>query len=406
MSTSHHRARARASAALLLATTAVLVTACGPGGTADGGTAAGRPTATATATPVAFTVTPGDASTDVRLDAPVAVSVSGGRLDEVTVTAPDGSALPGAVDPGSGTWTSSGPLAAGTRYAVHAVATDGAGAQVVHDSALTTLTPVATAFPAVSPLDGATVGVGMPVIVTLDEPVADDRRAAVEENLRVTTSPAPVEGSWSWQSDTKVEFRPREYWPARTDVHLDIDLGDVEVSPGVWGTTRDIDFTVGSAMVSTVDIAAHTLTVTRDGEVLRTIPVTLGQSGSGGRYVTRSGTKVIMSLEESRQMDAETTGVSKDDPDYYNVAVKYAMRVTNSGEFLHAAPWSVASQGRANVSHGCTGMSTEDARWVFEHSKVGDVVEYVGSERALEDGNGFTVWNTGWEEWTAGSALS
>ncbi|NAZ84860.1 L,D-transpeptidase [Kineococcus indalonis] len=393
-------------AALALATTTAL-TACGPAGTADSGArGSSRASATASTAPVAFTVTPAEASADVRLDAPVTVAVSGGRLGEVTVSAPDGTTVPGGVDAATGTWTSTGPLAAGTRYAVHAVATDGGGRAVVHDSALTTLTPAVTAFPAVSPLSGSTVGVGMPIVVTLDEPVADDRRAAVEQNLRVTTRPSAVEGAWSWQSDTEVEFRPREYWPAQTAVHLDLDLGGVEVSPGVWGKTRDIDFTVGSAVVSTVDVAAHTLTVTRDGQVLRTIPVTLGQSGAGGRYVTRSGTKVIMSLEESRQMDAETTGVSKDDPDYYNVAVKYAMRVTNSGEFLHAAPWSVGSQGRANVSHGCTGMSTEDARWMFEHSKVGDVVTYVGSERALEDGNGFTAWNTDWDEWKAGSALA
>ncbi|WP_432537050.1 L,D-transpeptidase [Kineococcus arenarius] len=363
-------------------------------------------TATPSTPPVRFTVTPADASTAVRLDAPITVAVTRGQLEQISVTAPDGSVLQGAVDAAGTTWTSTGPLTASTRYAVQAVATDAAGERVVHETTLTTLTPVATAFPAVAPLGGSTVGVGMPVIVTLDEPVADDRRDEVEQNLHVSTQPQAVEGSWSWQSDTKVEYRPKDYWPAQTAVHLDIDLGDVEVAPGVWGTTRDIDFTIGSAVVSTVDLDAHTLTVTRDGEVLRTIPVTAGQSGHGGRYVTRSGTKVIMSLEESRQMDAETTGVSPDDPEYYNVDVEYAMRLTNSGEFLHAAPWSVSSQGSANVSHGCTGMSTEDARWMFEHSKVGDVVVFTGSDRGMEDGNGFTVWNESWEEWTAGSALS
>ncbi len=406
MSTSYRHLRAWAPAALVLAM-ATTVAACGPATPGAGSAGEGvSVTATPSTPPVRFTVTPADASTAVRLDAPITVAVTRGQLEQISVTAPDGSVLQGAVDAAGTTWTSTGPLTASTRYAVQAVATDAAGERVVHETTLTTLTPVATAFPAVAPLGGSTVGVGMPVIVTLDEPVADDRRDEVEQNLHVSTQPQAVEGSWSWQSDTKVEYRPKDYWPAQTAVHLDIDLGDVEVAPGVWGTTRDIDFTIGSAVVSTVDLDAHTLTVTRDGEVLRTIPVTAGQSGHGGRYVTRSGTKVIMSLEESRQMDAETTGVSPDDPEYYNVDVEYAMRLTNSGEFLHAAPWSVSSQGSANVSHGCTGMSTEDARWMFEHSKVGDVVVFTGSDRGMEDGNGFTVWNESWEEWTAGSALS
>nr|WP_240896721.1 Ig-like domain-containing protein [Kineococcus vitellinus] len=397
------RVRALAPAALVLAL-ALPLGACqsdsGAGGPATSGSSA-----SASAAPASITVAPADASGDVRPDTPVTVTAAGGRLGEVSVTAADGTPLAGALDAAGTTWTSTAALAPATSYAVHAVAANAQGTPTTADSTLTTLTPLGTAFPAVAPLSGSEVGVGMPVIVTFDSPIAADRRAVVERGLVVTTRPAQVEGSWAWQSDTKVEFRPRDYWPAHSEVHVDVDLGAVEVAPGVWGTTRDIDFTVGSAMVSTVDIGAHTLTVTRDGQVLRTIPVTLGQTGNGGKYVTRSGTKVVMSLEESRQMDAETTGVSKDDPDYYNVAVRYAVRLTNSGEFMHAAPWSVASQGSANVSHGCTGMSTEDARWVFEHSKVGDVVTFVGSDRAIEPGNGFNVWNQTYEQWREGSAL-
>ncbi|NIZ92529.1 L,D-transpeptidase [Kineococcus rubinsiae] len=398
-----HRAR-RWLPALVLAGLALPLASCQSTASSDGAAAPASSAASPSAVPATIAVTPTDATADVRLDAPVTVSVKDGTLQDVTVSGPDGAPLEGALDPAGTTWTSSGALAPATRYAVHAVATGAAG-QVTRDSALTTLTPVATAFPAVAPLSGSTVGVGMPVIVTLDEPVADSARAAVEQNLHVTTQPAPVEGAWNWISPSKLEYRPADYWPAHTTVHVDLDLGDVEVSPGVWGKTRDIDFTVGSAMVSTVDIAAHTLTVTRDGAVLRTIPVTLGQTGNGGKYITRSGTKVIMSLEATRQMDAETTGVSPDDPNYYNVATKYAMRLTNSGEFLHAAPWSVSSQGRANVSHGCTGMSTADAKWMFDNSKVGDVVSYVGSDRTIEPGNGFNVWNETFPEWKAGSAL-
>ncbi|ABS04720.1 L,D-transpeptidase [Kineococcus radiotolerans] len=355
--------------------------------------------------PATITVSPAGTTGEVRPDTPITVTAAGGTLTDVVVTAGDGTPLAGALDPAGTTWTSTAALAPATTYAVHAAATNAAGTASNHDASLTTLTPAETAFPAVAPLTGSEVGVGMPIVVTFDSPIADDKRAVVEQRLVVTASPTPVTGSWSWQSDSVVQFRPEQYWPAHTQVHLDVDLGAVEVSPGVWGKTRDIDFTVGSATISTVDIAAHTLTVTRDGQVLRTIPVTTGQSGSGGRFVTRSGTKVIMSLEESREMNSETTGIGQDDPDYYNVDVQYAMRLTNSGEFLHAAPWSVSSQGRANVSHGCTGMSTADAQWMFQNSKVGDVVTYTGSDRVIEPGNGFNVWNETYEQWRRGSAL-
>nr|WP_284290613.1 L,D-transpeptidase [Angustibacter aerolatus] len=121
------------------------------------------------------------------------------------------------------------------------------------------------------------------------------------------------------------------------------------------------------------------------------MPVTTGKDAP--RFRTRNGIKVILSRESERQMNAETTGLKKSDPEYYNVKVKYAMRVTWSGEFLHAAPWSVGSQGHANVSHGCTGMSTANAKWLFDRSKMGDVVKYVGSNRGLESYNGYTMWN-------------
>ncbi|MEW1957219.1 Ig-like domain-containing protein [Kineococcus sp. NPDC059986] len=399
--------RRRTLVGVLLAAAAVpAVAACQDGSGVAAGTGQGAsPAASPSATPPTVTVTPANAAVDVRPDAPVTVTVADGKLTDVTVTAPDGTPLTGALDAAGTTWTSQGALALGTAYTVHAVAAGASGTPTTHDSTLTTLTPAATAFPAVAPLSGREVGVGMPVIVTFDSPVADDRRRLVEENLHVTVTPTAVPGSWSWQSSTKVEYRPEQYWPAHSQVHVDIDLGTVEVAPGVWGKTRDIDFTIGSAMVSTVDIAAHTLTVTRDGQVVKTIPVTLGQSGSGGKFVTRSGTKVIMSLEASRQMNSETTGIGQDDPNYYDVNVKYALRVTNSGEFLHAAPWSVSSQGRANVSHGCTGMSTENAKWMFDNSKVGDVVVYTGSNRGIEPGNGFTVWNETYQQWQQGSAL-
>jgi lipoprotein-anchoring transpeptidase ErfK/SrfK len=272
------------------------------------------------------------------------------------------------------------------------------------DSTSTSPSPAGTPVPkgpvtaSIQPGDGWTVGVGMPVVVNLSRSVSTKNRAAVEKALTVTST-GDVRGGWHWMTSQQVQWRPASYWPAHTKVHVSADLAGVAIRPGAWGSTRKrtSDFSIGSAMISTVDVAAHTMTVTRDGKVLRVIPVTTGKAG----MATRNGIKVIMSRETTHRMDSSTVGISKSDPGYYNLVVKYAMRLTYSGEFVHAAPWSTGSQGHANVSHGCTGMTTADAKWLFGKSKVGDVVSYQNSTRKLEWGNGYTAWNESFSEWTA-----
>jgi lipoprotein-anchoring transpeptidase ErfK/SrfK len=199
-------------------------------------------------------------------------------------------------------------------------------------------------------------------------------------------------------------YRPKEYWPANTKVKVDLNLNSLPAGNGVYGQQdQTFSFRIGRSMISTVDVRGSQLTVEIDGKKARTIPVSTGDA----KHRTRRGTKIIMEKFPSVNMDAATTGVDSEDPDYYNIDdVKWAMRVTNSGEFLHAAPWSAASHGRANVSHGCTGMSTANASWLYDRSNRGDVVEFVNSPRGLEDQNGWTDWNVSWDDWLRGSALA
>jgi lipoprotein-anchoring transpeptidase ErfK/SrfK len=137
-------------------------------------------------------------------------------------------------------------------------------------------------------------------------------------------------------------------------------------------------------------------------KLLRTIPVTTGQPG----FITRSGIKVIVEKDEKHTMNSETIGIPKGDPNYYNMKdVQWAMRMTYSGEFIHAAPWSVGSQGHENVSHGCTGMSTENADWLFHLSQIGDVVDEFGTDRPMEVTNGYGDWNMSYKDYQKGSAL-
>jgi lipoprotein-anchoring transpeptidase ErfK/SrfK len=396
-------------AALLVA--AMVLTACSsgpsttPGGaTAGGGTPGGSTsasdspaTASAPATPAATVkVTPADGAGAVRPDRAVEVEARDGTLAAVDVTTKSGKAVAGSLSADQRSWRSTDVLAPGTKYrvAVRSAAQNGGTAE--SSSSFTTLSPKKTASVSIQPRDGWTVGVGMPVIIDFSRSVKTKNRDDVEKGLKVSTAD-DVEGAWRWFSSTQVQWRPRKYWPAHTEVKVTADLSSVEVAPGIWGSAqrRNERFTVGSSMVSTVDVRKHTMTVRKDGEVLRVIPVTTGKPG----FASRNGTKVIMSRETSRQMDAATTGTDPNDPEYYNITVKYAMRLTYSGEFLHQAEWSVGSQGRANVSHGCTGMSPTNAKWLFDRSKMGDVVVYQGSSRPLEWGNGYTAWDMSYSRW-------
>lgn len=342
---------------------------------------------------------PASAATDIAPGQPVTVTATDGKLTAVTLTDDKDRSVSGEIAEGGATWTSSGPLRLGRHYSLQASAIDAEGRPTESSGFFATVTPRAVLETSISPLGGQDVGVGMPVIVRFSERVIN--RAAVEQALTVETS-KPIVGSWSWTSDEEIHFRPQDYWPANADVTVDVRLRGVDAGRGVWGTkNRTVNFSTGSAMISLIDVDRHTLTVKRNGKTLRTIPVSTGKAG----FLTRNGTKVILEKHTLKIMDAATIGIGQNDPEYYRLEVPYAMRVTWSGEFVHAAPWSVGSQGRDNVSHGCVGMSTSNAIWLFNMSTVGDIVKVVGSPRTLEPGNGYTDWNVSWADWTAGSAL-
>lgn len=345
---------------------------------------------------------PGAQLGPVRPDRPIVVTVADGRLTDVFVTGPDGP-LPGSLSKDAHRWVSAiDSLDFGASYSVNAQAVDRWGTPTRSTTDFTTLIATKRLHASITPTDGDVVGVGMPITVHLDRPVSSpENRAAVESRLAVVTSPS-VEGAWNWVGDRDVLYRPRSYWPGNTEITVRADLKGLRVGKSVWGQRNtQTRFRTGAAMVSVVDMKTHQLTVKRDGKVLRVIPVTTGKDG----FVTRSGTKVVISKERARIMDAATGGTDKTDPEYYRLKVEYALRVTWTGEFLHAAPWSVSKQGRENVSHGCTGMSTANAAWFYSLSRPGDVVVYRGSNRTLEPGNGITVWDRSWSEWTDGSAL-
>jgi lipoprotein-anchoring transpeptidase ErfK/SrfK len=345
-------------------------------------------------------VAPADGSRGVRPDTPVVVTVSGGAVKTAQLTTADGQRVQGRAD-GSGGWQATDALKPATKYTLKVTVGSEAGVTTTKTTSFTTLTPQAYNRVVLVPGDDWTVGVGMPVVATFASPVA--HKAAAEKALTVSSTPS-VKGAWRWVSSTVAQWRPEKYWPSGTKVKVTAAVGGVELASGVWGRrTVTSSFTVGRAQVSTVDVKKDTLTVRRDGKVIKVIPVTTGMTNSKPSFVTRGGVKVIMSRESSVRMDAASTGTDPKDPNYYNLVVHWALRLTYSGEFLHAAPWSVAAQGRQNVSHGCTGMSDANAKWMYDHSQIGDVVVYHGSKRPLEPGNGYTAWNMSFDDWASGT---
>ena len=342
-------------------------------------------------------------ATGVKVNRSLRLNVSEGTFQSVTVTGASGR-IDGSLSGDKLSWQSTSRLQPGETYRVRGVAVDKHGDQAVYQSRFSTqdLGLDQQAFPSFFPLPGSTVGVGMPAIIRFDVPITD--KASIERHLHVTSVPAQP-GAFHWISDTEVHWRPENYWQPGTKVTVDADIDSIPAGNGVFGQkSRTSTFTIGRSMVSKVNTKTDQMRVFQDGKLIRTIPITTGQQP---KFTTRSGVKVIVEKYRKKRMNSETVGIDPNGPDGYNIAgVEYAMRITYSGEFVHAAPWSVGSQGHANVSHGCTGMSTANAEWLYSQTLIGDVVEYTGTDKPMTLTNGIGDWNLPFADYAKGSALS
>ena len=375
-----------AALAVLAAGTAWAVTAREPGAAGSSAQAA-----EAVARPVVALASGGPLGA-VPYDAPLVLAATDGTLTAVDATDAGGTALEGRLGPQG--WTSTGQLFPATAYRLEATVRDAAGATSTR-TLLTSTAPAtgATLTAALSPGDDRVVGIGQPVAVRLDAPVTDPAaRAAVVARLSVTTTPA-VAGAWRWMDDSELHYRAADFWAPGTEISVTADFTRLALPGGTFGEgVRSTRFTVGEALTAVVDVAAHTMTVSRGGEVLRTMRASMGRPG----YDTRGGTFLVLEKFEDKVMDGSTLAVPAD----YSTAVKHAVRISNSGTFTHGAPWSVASQGVRNVSHGCINLSPADAEWYFDQAKRGDVVTVVNAvEGPLSYDAGSRDWNMTWEEW-------
>ncbi len=409
-----------AAAGTLLLVTAVAACGAVPQGQASNSnsqpaeapvTSAAQPSAMPTPTeaprpdPVVLTANVEDGARKVTVDTLVKVTAEAGKLTKVKLTysyrdrtgQTEKGTVRGAFSKNRATWKAAERLEPAAKYKLTMVGRNPEKQSTTRTASFTThnLSLAQQTFPTLYPLKGSRVGVGMPVVLNFDVPVKNKRE--FEKNLQITTSPHQA-GTWRWFSDTQVRFRPKHYWEPGTKVAVHADLNGVNAGNGVYGqNSTKTSFTVGRSLKIRVNLASDVATVYKNGKKVRTIYISAGKPG----WATRSGIKLIMAKEYNKKMTNEMIGAKED----YSVRAAYAMRITNSGEFLHSAPWNSAHFGRRNASHGCVGMSNADAGWLIRQTLIGDPVITTGSSKGMEDGNGYSDWNLSFAQYKKGSAL-
>jgi lipoprotein-anchoring transpeptidase ErfK/SrfK len=350
--------------------------------------------------PLTLAISPASGATKRPVSTEIGTIVSGGRVSDVTLTAAGGGEVRGAMREDGTAWVPASPLKYGKSYTARVTAIGPTGQVESKTTTFTTMgKPGAVIGSGLYVFDGKTYGVAMPIAVEFIPGIPRKDRAAVQKRMFVRTDP-PQPGAWHWVSNgTQAFYRAPQYWQPGTKLDVRIALEGIPLSNGRYGNTdRNAKATIGSRFEIKVDNATKKMSVYENGTLTRTLPVSLGKKSTP----SSSGTMVVMDKQESTIFD---TLAELGPTEGYRTEIDFAQRLTWSGEFIHAAPWSVGDQGRRNVSHGCVNVSTANARWLFSRTKIGDPVTVIGTGRKLEPGNGWTAWNMSWDEFIKGSAL-
>ena len=384
-----------AAVLLVAGATALYVTTSRSSSSSGGGNALAGGTTPTSAESAGVLVQPPDGATNVALDTIVSVTATTGRLNSVSVTAPDGSAVAGTLDPGGTAWRSTGTLALKTAYTVTVDAKMRNGHTAQEVSHFQSLVPTATLSATITPATGLTVGVAQPIVLHFNHTVTN--KDALVAQLHVTES-TPVAGGWHWFSSRELHFRPQAYWPSGEKVSITANLNAFDAGGGVWGDqTTTSNFAVGDAHISTVNVDSHVMTVTNNGQVVATYPISAGRT----KYPTMNGVHIDLYRQQDVHMVSSSVGIPVNSPDGYDEHVYWDVNISDGGEFVHAAPWSTGAQGNSNVSHGCVNLSVANATAFYNFSRVGDVIQVVGSPRPPDLGDHGTMdWNLPWSQWS------
>jgi len=414
-----YRDKTAAAVSLLLA--AVLLTACsqkketpdaaGGPNTGAPGTASASSSVPQTA-PAVFHLTPASNATEVNPVTPVKIAVTGGSLSAVSLTNFEGKQVKGTLAADKQSWSSAEVLGYDRSYRLQASAVNPAGQLTTSDSTFSTLKPANMTMPyiqtaaggAVNP--GVTFGVGQVVRVHFDEPIPD--RKAAQAALSVQTVPAQV-GAFSWLDDSNVYWRTKNYLKPGTKVTVTAKVYGKDFGNSLYGQA-DVStwFRVGAKHVSIADNRNKMIKVYSNDKLVRTIPTSMGRDvripGDHGLIDlrTNSGPHVVVGGEKDIDMNSASFGLSKGE-NAYRTKVPVGVRISYDGEYVHWADWSVAQQGKVNVSHGCLNVSPANAYWFYDFSVPGDIVDVRNTGRTLAEWNS-GYWNVSWAKWVADGA--
>jgi lipoprotein-anchoring transpeptidase ErfK/SrfK len=344
-----------------------------------------------------ITFAPADGAKDVSVLDPIKISVGDGEeLTSAAVTSPAGKKVVGKISADKLSWSSTEVLGYGKTYKYTATAKNKEGDESTQDATFATLAPASTPRATVNPNDGATVGVAMPVSVKFPEgPVTD--KAAVEKALELKTS-VPVDGAWGWISSQQVDWRPKEYWPANTTVTLNAKLYGLDYGGGAFGKSDlSTSFTVGRNQVVKINTPDHKMNVYRDGALTASYPASNGDDANPDRN-TPNGTVVVMEKQPIGDFSNPRYG-------YTHVKKKWAVRISNHGEFIHENNDNAANIGKVNSSHGCVNLLEADAKKYYDSALIGDPVEITGSKASYPATSAVFDWIIPWGQWQGMSAL-
>jgi lipoprotein-anchoring transpeptidase ErfK/SrfK len=339
-----------------------------------------------------------DGDVGVSVDSPVTVSAEDGVLGAVSMVNEDGSPVEGKLSRDGLQWATAEPLGYNKSYTLTAEAL-GLGGATSREMTFETHSPENLTMAYVVPSEGEVVGIGQPVAVQFDENIPN--RLAAQQAIKIKTNP-PVDGAFYWLNNREVRWRPANYWKPGTTVEVAVNTYGVDLGDGLFGQENiTTHFSIGDAMITRIDDNTKTMTVTRNGEVIKTMPVSMGKDSTP----TNNGTYVVGDRRSHMVMDSSTYGVPSNSPNGYRTEVDWATQISYSGIYVHAAPWSVGSQGYSNVSHGCVNVSSSNGEWFYDNSKRGDIVEITNTVGSILPGTeGLGDWNIPWPQWKTGNA--
>ncbi len=378
---------------IVMAVLALVTAACSSGQSPAQIKASAKARASAAAAEVK--ITPANGTHDADPSKGITVTATHGTLKNVAVQT-SGGKVTGHLSQDGKVWRSDWTLGTGQSYTVKATAAHTTDGTITTSSTFRTLTPSHTFQTEIFEGYQQTYGVGMPIMLTFSQPVTN--RAAVERSLQITTS-KPVTGAWYWDGNEHLDFRPRDYWPADTQVSFTGHLAGVEGAHGVYATANlTQSFTIGSSVIAVASTTSHRTQIYVGGSLKYNWPISTGKASTA----TPNGTYVTIEKHNPVRM---VGGGPKGSPGYYNELVPWSVRFTFSGDYYHDAPWSVSQQGSSNVSHGCVNLSPADAKTYYNMAVPGDPITITGSSKAGKWDDGWTEWFLPWPQFVKGSAL-